>query len=84
MMLEGRRTLCSDISTLLGTPSPHSVLPVWQGRRVLLNLYEVLTNDERFKGSDSGLASFCPEHWLADDAHRAGAWCAAAHSPKTS
>ena len=54
-----------------------------QGRRVLLNLYEVLTNDPRFKGDDSGPASFCPEHWLGDDAGgRAGAWCGA-QSPKS-
>ena len=57
--------------------SPHCCCLIWQGRRVLLNVYEVLTNDERFKGGDSGPASFCPERWLGDDEHRAGAWCGA-------
>jgi len=47
-----------------------------QGRRILINMWQVLRSDERFagKGGDDGPHSFCPERWMADDAQRAGAW----------
>ncbi|KAK9843391.1 hypothetical protein WJX81_000043 [Elliptochloris bilobata] len=62
-----RRTLCEF--ELGGYRIP-------KGRRVLLNMYQVLTSDERFadNGSGDGPGKFCPERWLGDDAHRAGAW----------